>query len=84
MYEHLETAQNRDSLKRVVVDPVSRVEGHGKVTLLLDKVRPIHEVVKIDYFLPGCPPSADVFWKFLTDLIDGHQTSLPYELVHYD
>lgn len=36
MYEHLETAENRDSLKRVVVDPVSRVEGHGKVTLLLD------------------------------------------------
>ncbi|GAB6140125.1 Ni/Fe hydrogenase subunit alpha [Methylosoma difficile] len=36
MYEHLETAENRDTLKRVVVDPVSRVEGHGKVTLLLD------------------------------------------------
>ncbi|MDD5272444.1 MAG: Ni/Fe hydrogenase subunit alpha [Methylovulum sp.] len=36
MYEHLETAENRDSLKRVVVDPVSRVEGHGKDTLLLD------------------------------------------------
>ena len=37
MYEHLETAENRDNLKRVVVDPVSRVEGHGKVTLLLDE-----------------------------------------------
>ncbi len=36
MYEHLETAANRESLRRVVVDPVSRVEGHGKVTLLLD------------------------------------------------
>ena len=36
MYEHLETAQNKENLKRVVVDPVSRVEGHGKVTLLLD------------------------------------------------
>jgi NAD-reducing hydrogenase large subunit len=36
MYEHLETAENREHLKRVVVDPVSRVEGHGKVTLLLD------------------------------------------------
>jgi NAD-reducing hydrogenase large subunit len=36
MYEHLETAENRENLKRVVVDPVSRVEGHGKVTLLLD------------------------------------------------
>jgi NAD-reducing hydrogenase large subunit len=36
MYEHLETAKNTEHLKRVVVDPVSRVEGHGKVTLLLD------------------------------------------------
>ncbi|MEQ1636656.1 MAG: Ni/Fe hydrogenase subunit alpha [Methylococcales bacterium] len=37
MYEHLETAKNTAQLKRVVVDPVSRVEGHGKVTLLLDE-----------------------------------------------
>jgi NAD-reducing hydrogenase large subunit len=36
MYEHLETAENRGNLRRVAVDPVSRVEGHGKVTLLLD------------------------------------------------
>lgn len=37
MSDQLETAQNRDSLRRVVIDPVSRVEGHGKVTLLLDE-----------------------------------------------
>jgi len=37
MYEHLETAESSENLKRVVVDPVSRVEGHGKVTLLLDE-----------------------------------------------
>lgn len=37
MYEYLETAENTSSHKRVVVDPVSRVEGHGKVTLLLDE-----------------------------------------------
>ena len=37
MYEHLETAEHAGNLKRVVVDPVSRVEGHGKVTLLLDE-----------------------------------------------
>jgi NAD-reducing hydrogenase large subunit len=36
MYEHLETAQSPEKLKRVVIEPVSRVEGHGKVTLLLD------------------------------------------------
>ncbi|MBS1211398.1 MAG: Ni/Fe hydrogenase subunit alpha [Proteobacteria bacterium] len=37
MYEHLETAANPEALKRVVIDPVTRVEGHGKVTLLLDE-----------------------------------------------
>ncbi len=37
MYENLETAENKENLKRVVIDPVTRVEGHGKVTLLLDE-----------------------------------------------
>ncbi len=39
MYEHLETVkqESAQNLNRVVLDPVSRVEGHGKVTLLLDK-----------------------------------------------
>jgi len=43
MYEHLETAKNTEGLKRVVVDPVSRVEGHGKVTLLLDAENKIQQ-----------------------------------------
>lgn len=33
----LETAARPDGLRRVAIDPVSRVEGHGKVTLLLDE-----------------------------------------------
>ncbi|MEN8259688.1 MAG: Ni/Fe hydrogenase subunit alpha [Pseudomonadota bacterium] len=37
MYEHLETAEKPENLRRVVIDPVTRVEGHGKVTLLLDQ-----------------------------------------------
>ncbi|HOJ02955.1 MAG TPA: Ni/Fe hydrogenase subunit alpha [Bacteroidota bacterium] len=28
---------NNDNLKRVVIEPVTRVEGHGKVTILLDE-----------------------------------------------
>jgi NAD-reducing hydrogenase large subunit len=32
----LETAPHPEQLRRVAIDPVSRVEGHGKVTLLLD------------------------------------------------
>ncbi len=60
------------------------IPNDPELPLLLDKVRPIHEVVKVDYFLPGCPPSADVFWKFLTDLATGKSPTLPYELVRYD
>ena len=37
MYKNLETAESTENLKRVVIDPVTRVEGHGKVTLLLDE-----------------------------------------------
>ncbi len=36
MSSELETAANPQALRRVAIDPVSRVEGHGKVTLLLD------------------------------------------------
>lgn len=55
-----------------------------ELPLLLNKVHPIHEVVKVDYFLPGCPPSADTIWKFLSDLAAGREPSLPRELIHYD
>ncbi len=40
----LETAANPDKLRRVAIDPVSRVEGHGKVTLLLDENDRVHQV----------------------------------------
>lgn len=40
----LETATHPEGLRRVAIDPVSRVEGHGKVTLLLDDDNKIHQV----------------------------------------
>ncbi len=43
MNSHLETAASTDGLQRVVIEPVSRVEGHGKVTLLLDEHRRVHQ-----------------------------------------
>ncbi|SMG63564.1 [similarity to] NADH ubiquinone oxidoreductase 20 kDa subunit [methanotrophic bacterial endosymbiont of Bathymodiolus sp.] len=47
-------------------------------------MHPIHEIVKVDYYMPGCPPSGDVFWKFLSDIIAGQEPSLPYDLLHFD
>ncbi len=42
------------------------------VPTLLKVVRPIQEFVHVDYYLPGCPPSADTFFAFLTGLVQGH------------
>jgi NAD-reducing hydrogenase small subunit len=41
------------------------------VPKLLKVVRPIHEFVKVDVYLPGCPPSADTFHTALTALVTG-------------
>lgn len=47
--------------------------GNDVVPSLLEKVQPVHEVVPVDYFLPGCPPLADEIWAFLTTLLEGGQ-----------
>jgi NAD-reducing hydrogenase small subunit len=47
------------------------------VPRLLAVVRPIHEFVKVDVFLPGCPPSADTFHTALTALITGEPLDIP-------
>mgnify|MGYP001828890653 FL=1 len=41
------------------------------VPALLPMARPVHKVVKVDVFLPGCPPSADLIYTLLDDLLSG-------------
>lgn len=66
------------------------VEGGGLIPndpalpLLLDKVYPVEDVVKIDHFLPGCPPSADAIWAALKALLTGAEPHLPYALFKYE
>jgi NAD-reducing hydrogenase small subunit len=47
------------------------------VPKLLKVVRPIHEFVTVDVFLPGCPPSADTFHTALTALVNGGPLDIP-------
>ncbi len=71
--------------------PSVRNSNEGKILpndaelpVLLDRVYPCHEVVKIDYFLPGCPPDAELLWNALTALINNREMDLPYEVFKYD
>jgi NAD-reducing hydrogenase small subunit len=46
------------------------------VPRLLEYARPVHEVVPVDLYIPGCPPSADVIYYALTELLEGRQPAL--------
>ncbi|MDQ8154118.1 MAG: Ni/Fe hydrogenase subunit alpha [Gemmatimonadota bacterium] len=39
----LETAAHPRALRRVAIEPLTRVEGHGKVTILLDEQNRVHQ-----------------------------------------
>ncbi len=67
-----------------VHNPQGTIPNDPELPLLLDKVYPCHEVVKIDCFLPGCPPPADTLWEALVALLNDRPVKLPYELVKYD
>ncbi|HEX3986125.1 MAG TPA: hypothetical protein VHX13_05875 [Acidobacteriaceae bacterium] len=57
------------------VDLQAQVPTVG-VPALLDRVRPVHEVVPVDVFVPGCPPSADTIYQVLTELLAGRVPTL--------
>lgn len=42
----------------------------------LEKVIPLNEVVKIDYFVPGCPPPADAIFETLSAILDGRKPEI--------
>jgi NAD-reducing hydrogenase small subunit len=48
----------------------------GIVPQLLERVMPVHEVVHVDYYLPGCPPPADRIKALMTQVLSGETPHL--------
>lgn len=42
-----------------------------ELPVLLERATPVHEQVSVDLVIPGCPPSADLIWAALTELVEG-------------
>lgn len=78
----------RDCLSEVYLSGAGvtnpQIPNDIELPLLLDKVYPVSEVVSIDYFLPGCPPSAEEFLHILEPLLDGRKPVLSKSRLHYD
>lgn len=80
-----------DCLREAYIDAATVVPGakptipyHQHIPRLTDKVIPCHEVVKMDYFLPGCPPDSAAIHKVLDDIINGRTVELPRLFNRYD
>jgi NAD-reducing hydrogenase small subunit len=61
---YLENAQSNQHVPREVVPR------------LLPQSRPVHEFVKVDVFMPGCPPEADTIYFSLKELLAGRMPDL--------
>jgi len=80
-----------ECFKEAYIDSPTAVEGakkvipfHEDIPVITTKVMPLHEVVKIDYFIPGCPPDGGAILKVLDDLINGREFDLPASMNRYD
>jgi NAD-reducing hydrogenase small subunit len=77
-----------DCLRRAYIETESTV--HGKIPTseelprLLDKVKPANHVVKVDCFVPGCPPDASHIFYALVELLNGRIPVLPANMMRFD
>ncbi len=60
------------------------VPYHEDLPKILDRVYACNEIVKIDYYIPGCPPDANHIWKAVKNLLWGEEYSILYSEFKYD
>jgi len=58
---------------KAILERVSKGVQPAYVPLLLPKAQPVHSAVKVDLFIPGCPPAADTIFSILQELLAGRQ-----------
>lgn len=77
-------------LEEAYLDSITGVPGcktipyHEDIPKILNQVYSCNEVVKIDYFIPGCPPDANHIWKVVKNILYGTKTSIDYPEFKYD
>jgi NAD-reducing hydrogenase small subunit len=70
-----ESVLQRAYIENAQFNPV-KPKADGIVPTLLDRVMPVHETVHVEFFLPGCPPSADRIKALLAPVLAGETPKL--------
>jgi NAD-reducing hydrogenase small subunit len=67
------TLKPNQVLERAYLDKTNRDPQipNKEVPQLRFHADPIHSIVKVDLFVPGCPPSADLIHHVITELLEG-------------
>lgn len=78
------TYKDTELLDRAYVENAAVNPGHPTtgVPPLCTKARPLHEIIEVDLFLPGCPPPADAIYFAITEVLAG-RTPDPTSLTRF-
>jgi len=80
--------RNRLDIKNVLSEVYSAGPGAAPpdgaipdvMPVLLEKVVPLHQIIPVDLYLPGCPPDPERIWTALVTLLKGEPLDLPPEM----
>ena len=62
----------------------SSIPSSEDIPPLLEQVKPVNQVVKVDCYVPGCPPSPKAIHYALAELLEGRIPILPSEIMRFD
>jgi NAD-reducing hydrogenase small subunit len=77
---------NEELLQRGYVELATMQQGipdSPVLAKLLPSARPLHEMIRVDAFLHGCPPTSDQIWFALTELLEGRIPKFSTQYLRY-